>query len=211
MMTDWYSSLTTLQQVFAIFAAIGSILFVIQLVWMFIGGDMDADADVDADLDLDVDADVGAEVDAGAADMDHGGGGSDASFKLLSYQGLTAFFMMFGLAGLAMSRGSGYGALLSLGVGMVVGSGSMLLVAKLYQFFKNMQSSGTINLRNAIGEQARVYLTIKEDEPGQIEVSVQGHLKIYDAVSEDKIEIPTDARVRVVDVVSEKIMVVTRL
>ena len=210
-MTDWYSSLTTLQQIFTIFAIIGSILFLIQLVLMFIGGDMDSDADVDVDGDVDMGGDAELDADAGSGDFDHGGGGSDASFKLLSFQGLTAFFMMFGLAGLAMSRGSGYGALPSLGVGFVMGGGSMALVAKLYQFFKNMQSSGTINLRNAVGEQGRVYLTIRQDEPGQIEVSVQGHLKIYDAIAEDKSEIPTDSRVRVVDVVSEKLMVVTRL
>ena len=62
---------------------------------------------------------------------------------------------------------------------------------KAFQAFKRMQSSGTMNLKNAVGEEGEVYLTIKENEPGKVRVAVQEHLKVFDAVSDDGTEIPT--------------------
>ena len=188
-MVDWFESLTHLQQIFCIFAIIGAVLFIIQLVLILVGGgDADAGADVGGHDILD-----------GSGDA-HGGadhGDADTSFKLLSYQGLTAFFMMFGLVGLAMSRGSGQGALLSMGVAVAAGMLCMWLVAKLFVLFRGLQSSGTVNLDNAVGQVGRVYLTIKPGGTGQVEVAVQGHLKIYDAVSAENEAIPTDTAVKV--------------
>ena len=193
-MLEWFESLTHLQQIFLIFAIIGTLLFVIQLVLILVGG-----GDADADMDTDVGHGGG---DIGDTDIhgDHAHASSDASFKLLSFQGLTAFFMMFGFVGLAMNRGSGHGATMSVLVGIAAGFGCMWLVAKLFQLFHRLQSSGTLDLRNAVGQQARVYLKIKENGTGQIEVPIQGHLKVYDAVCETGEEIPTDARVEVVAV-----------
>lgn len=207
-MTEWFETLTHLQLIFFIFAIIGSVLFIIQLVIILVGG---------GDTDADMGGDAGG--DLGGGDLAGDGGGdiaadhhtsSDTSFKLLSFQGLTAFFMMFGFVGLAMNRGSGQGATLSVLVAIFAGGLCMWLVAKLFQFFYGLQSSGTIDLGNAVGAQARVYLKIKPDAPGQIEVPIQGHLKIYDAVSETKDEIPTDTRVVVV-AVNGTTMVVKRL
>lgn len=202
-MTEWFDSLTSLQMVFFIFALVGTVLFLIQLILIFVGGG-DTDTDTgdldtgsldtgDMDTDFSGDADVGTN---GAAAHHHPS--SDAAFKLLSFQGLTAFFMMFGLVGLAMNRGSAQGVLSSMGVALVAGFGCMWLVAKLFQWFHRLQSSGTLNLRNAVGQRGRVYLTIKADAPGQIEVEVQGHLKIFDAVSADNETLPTDTNIKVV-------------
>src|SRR3970040_851782 len=62
-------------------AIVGGILFLFRTALLFIGGDI---GDTDGD-----------------GDVFDGDGDSDFSFKLLSLQGLTAFFMMFGLSGLA--------------------------------------------------------------------------------------------------------------
>jgi membrane protein implicated in regulation of membrane protease activity len=208
-MTEWFDSLTHLQTVFFVFATIGSVLFVVQLVLILIGGG-DADAEMDLDGgDLDTGDMVASDVD-GDMDIDHDHPSSDASFKLLSYQGLTAFFMMFGLVGLAMNRGSEQGGVISVVVAISAGFSCMWLVAKLFKFFHGLQSSGTINLKNAMGQSGRVYLTIKPDAPGQIEIEIQGHLKIYEAVSEDKEVLPTDTRIKVV-AVNGTTMVVKRL
>jgi membrane protein implicated in regulation of membrane protease activity len=208
-MTEWFDSLTHLQLIFFIFAIIGTVLFLIQLVLILVGGgDTDGDVDVDTGDGLGG-GDVGGDV-HGDVHGDHHHPSSDASFKLLSFQGLTAFFMMFGFVGLAMNRGSGLGGTVSVLVAIVAGFGCMWLVARLFRFFYGLQSSGTINLSNAVGQQARVYLKIKRNVPGQIEVPIQGHLKIYDAVSEDNKEIPTDTRVVVVSV-NGTTMVVKRL
>ncbi len=192
-MIEWIQTLSYLEQTFFACAVIGGVLFLIQLALMFLGGDMNTD----------MTADVGGDFGHGGlgGDADVSGGAhhpsSDVSFKLLSFQGLTAFFMMFGLVGLAMQRGSGLGAAISALAAAVAGFLSMLGVAKLFHFFIGLQSSGTINIDNALGKTGRVYLRIKPDSKGQIEVPVQGRLRIYDARSADKEEIPTDAQVEV--------------
>jgi hypothetical protein len=219
-MLEWIGALTSLQTVFFVFATLGGLLFVIQLVLMLVGvggDDIDIDgggADIDVDAGADIDAGAGADIDAGAdvgTDADSAHADSDVGFKLLSYQGLTAFFMMFGLVGLAMNRGSGYGSGASIGVGLAAGAFADLVVASLFRLFSKLQSSGTMNLANAIGQEGRIYLTIRADEPGKIEVVVQGRLQVFDAVSEDGDEVPTDTRVKVVKIVSGNTMVVKRV
>ena len=200
-MIDWVDSLTTLQLVFFIFGALGLVMFLIQIILMMIGID-DADTDVDADVDMDGDA---------GTDVGHVHADSDVDFKVLSLQGVVAFFMMTGWVGLAMNRSFGCGTAISIAIGVAAGICANLLIAKALQAFKKVQSSGTMDLKNAIGEEGSVYLSITKDVPGKVRVAVQEHLKVFDAVSEDGQEIPTDSRVVVVRVVKGNTMVVKNL
>lgn len=209
-MWEWFvTELGAVEKVFLFCAGIGGVLFMIRVGLMFVGaGETDTDADVD--VDADVDADVGAHVDA---EVDAAGevGASDFSFKILSFQGLTAFFTMFGLVGLAMMRNSGLAALWAILGGTVAGLLAVWVISWLFSLFKKMQHSGTMNLRNAVGQEGKIYLTVPAGEPGKVEVRFQGRQAILAAVSEDKAEIPTDARVKVVDVVSGNVLVVKKL
>jgi hypothetical protein len=201
-MFEWFEALTALQKVFAVFATFGSTLFVIRMVMMFAGMDGESDGDVDGDLDGDMDGDAhGDHADANA---------SDISFSLLSFQGLTAFFMMFGLVGLAMSKGSGFGAVASIPVATAAGLSTVWIISRLFKLFNSLQSSGTLNLKSAIGQEGKVYLTIPENESGQVQLAVQGHLKVMSAVSEDKRAIPSDALVKVVGLVGGNVLVVKK-
>ena len=192
-MIAWFNSLGGLEQAFAIAAAVGSVVFVLQMVLMLVGvGGADADG-------------PGMEVSHDVAHAD-----SDVAFQVLSVQSVTAFVMVFGFAGFAMSRGSGFGALPSLGVALVAGLAAMWLVSKTFAVFRKMQSSGTLDLNNAVGQTGRIYLSVKPDVPGKIEVAVQGRLQIFDAISEAGEPLPTDTRVVVVRVEGQNIMVVKR-
>ncbi len=192
---DWFSALTVLQKTFAICAGVGGLLFAVRLVLMFAGADTGDGGEVD--------------LDAGDDDLDgHDGSDSDVAFKLLSFQGFTVFFMMFGLVGLAMSLDSGYGPLHSVSVATAAGLGTTWLLGKLFEAFNRVQHSGTINLRRAIGQQGTVYLTIPADAPGKVRLVVQGRLKVVDALSEGKTPIPTDTPVRVTGLVNENVFVV---
>ena len=193
-MIAWFSALSGLEQAFAIAALVGSVVFVIQLVMMMIGADHGADAHA-----------PGMELGHDVAHAD-----ADVAFQILSVQSVTAFVMVFGFAGFAMSRGSGFGALPSLGVAFAAGLAAMWLVAKAFALFRQMQSSGTLDLRNAVGQTGRIYLGVKPDVPGKIEVAIQGRLQIFDATSETGEALPTDTRVVVVRVESQNIMVVKR-
>jgi hypothetical protein len=194
-MMDWFSALTVLEKTFTVCAAVGGLLFLVRLVLMFAGGDAGDGGDVDFD--------------AGDGEIDgHDGSESDVAFKLLSFQGLTAFFMMFGLVGLAMSKDSGYGPFESVAVAGAAGLGTTWMLGKLFEAFNRVQHSGTIDLRRAVGEEGTVYLTIPADAPGKVRLVVQGRLKVVDAVSENRTPIPTDAHVRVVGLVNQNVFVV---
>jgi len=62
------------------------------------------------------------------------------------------------------------------------------LISWVFTLFGRLQHSGTMDLRNAIGKNGRVYLTIPKGGTGKVEVEVQGGLNVLDAVSEDGAE-----------------------
>ncbi len=216
-------AMTTVDKIFMGCAVFGAALFIVRVALFFIGhagGDadtgFDADADfhadfgTDVDADMDIDGDVGhVEID-GHADVHHGGGDSDASFKLLTLQGITAFLMMFGLVGLAMHINSRSSEPLAILAGFAAGMLALYVVAKLFAFMKGLQSSGTVDIRNAVGAAGSVYLTIPTGGIGEVQVAVQERLRIYEAKAENGEEIKTGQNVRVVNVVGGNTLVVQK-
>ncbi|MFH0910356.1 MAG: hypothetical protein V1918_02445 [Planctomycetota bacterium] len=208
-MGGWLTSFSVMEKIFFFSALAGGILFLVRLVLMFLGadhGDVDAGA---ADAGSVGDLDSGGDFDHGGA-VDHGAD-SDLSFKLLSFQGLTAFFMMFGLVGLALTRESGVGQTLAfLGAG-AAGLAAMYGVAKFFSALLGLQSSGTIDMKNALGAEGKVYLTIPAGGTGKVELVVQDHLKIFDAVADANEPIKTGERVRVERLVAGETLVVKKI
>ncbi|MGE4133272.1 MAG: hypothetical protein AB7F86_16635 [Bdellovibrionales bacterium] len=82
---------STLEQIFAISAAAGGLGYILSTSMQLIGGG-------DTEMDGHTASDALGEHDGGLAD-------ADVSFKFLSFQGITSFLLMFGLVGLAVSRG----------------------------------------------------------------------------------------------------------
>lgn len=194
-------NLSGLELLFACCAVFGTVLFIIRLILMFsgMGGDEAHSADT-GDMD-------GGHFDTG--DMDHTGEmhNSDLSFKLLSLQGITAFFMMFGLVGWAVIRQGQYHALVPIAAGTFAGLLSVWVMKKIFQFATSLQSSGTMNLNNAIGQEGTVYLTIHPGQSGKVQVSVQERLSVLEAVTDGSEEIKTGESVRVVRVLAGKLVV----
>ena len=169
-------------------AVLGGGTFVIRTVLQFLGVGGD-DADAGSDID-----DVHADADAG--------------FRVLSLQGLSAFFMMFGLVGLALVRQNGVPATLALAVAAAAGAASVWLIGRIFGFMAKLQSSGTMNMYSAIGEEGSVYLTLQRGGVGQVQVAVQGRLGVFEAREQDGKEIATGRRVRVVGVAGGDVLVV---
>jgi len=203
--------MTWIDKIFAGCAVLGGVLFVIRLVLFFIGGgEVEAEADVGDIGDLGDIGDVG-DVDVGDIDDLEGMGDTDVSFRLLSFQGITAFFMMIGLVGLALHLETETAEYWAVAGAFAAGMVSLFIIAYLFSLMKRLQSSGTLSLGNAIGQVGSVYLTIPADGTGKIQVPVQGSLKVFEAVTEGGGEIRTGERIRVVNVVSGNIMVVEAL
>ena len=175
-----------LELMFAASALIGGILFVLYFFLLIICG-----------IATDVfDGLCGIDVDMGA----------DASFKALTFQGIMAFLMFFGLGGLWVLMGDG-GETMAIFAGGIAGSASMYGTGKLFQLFVDLQQDGTTELSEAIGSKGTTYLRISEGGLGQVTVEVNGAQRTYNARSEDGAGIGTGDFIEVVDVIGEVLVV----
>ncbi len=120
--------------------------------------------------------------------------------RFLSMQNLSVFFMMLGWVGLAMMRSSGFGPIPATAAGLLAGFVSAGILMKVTNSLMKLSQTGTARTSSAIGKIGRVYLRIPADGDGQIEVNVDGRLKVCDAISSDGKEIRTDSQVLVIDI-----------
>lgn len=184
--------LTWIEFIYWASTIVGGVFFVLRTAMMvmgFAGGETELEGDFDADL---MDPDAG-----GPGNVHHED--ADASFKMLSVQGLTAFFLMFGLVGLATYY-AGLHVFLTMLAGTAAGLVTMYVIAQVFRMMGRLQSEGNIHIENAVGQMGEVYLTIQPKASGQVRVAVQGSLKIFDAVATDGKKIATGEKVRVVGV-----------
>jgi hypothetical protein len=198
-------------------AVVGGVLFVVRLVLQFIGGDSGLHHDFGGGVDVHTDFDAGHDLSGPAHDVSDPGSDpgihsseSYLSFKVLSFQGMTAFLTMFGLVGLAMMNQTEQDATRSLAVALAAGLGTVWVIGLIFRKAGSLQCSGNINLQNAIGLEGETYLTIPPGDIGKVRVTVQERLRIYDAVAVDKAEIKTGQRVRIVDVTPEDTLIVEK-
>jgi len=199
-MIPFFSNLSVLESVYWASAIIGGVLFVVRVLLMLIGGVTDFGGDA---------GDAGGHFDdPGAADVGHPGD-STGSFNIFSFQGIAAFFMMFGLAGLTLLSTSMHQVWVILG-SLVVGAFAMWVVAQLYRQAFRLQSDGTVNIRNAVGQTGRVYLRIPADGTGQVQLNVQERMREFDAVSVDHTPIASGEFVVVESVLDERTLVVRK-
>lgn len=209
-MGEWFSNLDALETLFIVFALGGGIPLLITFILQFFIGSGDAGG-VD-------DALHGASAHAGAGDIS--GAPTDAiagdpanavgavlSFKFLSFQGITAFFTMFGLVGFALYRQGAFGPVISIVGGAVAGIICVWIISRLFAFFNRLQSSGSIPITSAINCAGEVYLSIPEGGTGKVMVSVEGRLREYDAMAEDGKRLATGARIRVTRVAGTTLFV----
>ncbi len=191
------AGLTWIEIIYWASTIIGGTLFILRVIMMFLGGSVGDDA-------LDTALDTGGDVSAGeSAD-------ADLSFQLISIQGLTSFFMMFGLVGLALLK-AGLPVLITVLGGILAGLATVAITGLVFSQMKRLQTDGTIRIQNTIGSEGNVYLTIPKSGTGQVQIIAQGSLKIFDAVSSNKSVIATGEKVHVVGVTGGNTLVVEKL
>ncbi|HKJ37919.1 MAG TPA: hypothetical protein VJ972_04030 [Anaerolineales bacterium] len=193
------AGLSLIEIIYWVSTIIGGTLFILRTLMMFAGGGLSDDAlDTAMDTDIHIDSDASDHADA------------DSSFKLLSLQGLTAFFMMFGLVGLALLR-AGLPALLTVLGGALAGALTVWVIGIVFTQMKRLQSDGTINLDNAIGTEGTIYLSIPKNGTGQVQIVTQGSLKVFDARSNNKVPLHTGNKVRVIGVANSNTLIVEKV
>ncbi len=205
-MMGYLAGLNLLEQIYLMCAIFGGGLFILRTILMLAGiGDAHSGTGIDTDAGMHIDTDSGdTDYDHGhLEDIDHGDHGDyDAGLKLLTIQGITAFAMMFGLTGFAFSRSTFLGSIMTAVVGIVVGLFAMWLVAKGFALMRSLQSTGTMRLSDAIGEEGTVYLTIPAEGIGKVQITISGRLMVMDAVSQEEVLLKTGARVCVSEITS---------
>ncbi len=178
---SWFLGLSVLEMFYVVSAVLGGLVFLVQIVLLFFVGDGDGAL-----------GDVGVD--------------SDTGFQLLSIQGLSSFFLMFGLVGLALIQ-AGVSELLTSVWALVAAGITILAVAQLSSLMLRLQSSGNIDLASTLGSEGTVYLTIPGDGIGRAQIRIRDRLRTYDARSKTKEELKTGTPIRVAEVKGNMLVV----
>ncbi len=193
--SEWWSALSVLQKVHWAIAIPSTLVFLIQLIITLTAG-------ADSDLDVDHDGDF-------TGDHDDFSGEHADGMHIFSVKSILAFLMFYGWGGLvAIEKGMhiwwGVSA-----ISLILGTIMMLFTAWIFFMLLKLQSSGTMNIDNALGKEGEVYLTIpaKKNGTGKVQIIIQGSYRTLDAVTEDIEDIKTGSFVEVVEVVNDTLVV----
>lgn len=199
-MIEWWDSLTLPYQVFYGVGILGTVLLVVQLLLMLIGGLEDVDGADGIDMDVD-----GMDAVDGPADIEHATG-----LHILSTRTVVAFMTGFGWTG-AFALREGLSLTVALLLASVVGAVLMWLVFMLMRMLYNLRGSGSLDYRNAVGRIGSVYVRIppRREGEGQIQIEVQGRLSTTVACTDEDELITSGRQVRVVGLVPPRTLVVT--
>lgn len=200
-MSTWWEALVVFEKVLWVIAVPATILTVLQVLLEIFGvGDH---GDTDADVSGIGDADVLVDADGDAGGHDHGGG-----MKIFTIKGAIIFFTAFAWIGLACFN-AGLAAILASLIGAVTGVAFMFLFAWIFYTLNRLGEDGSLLLRNALYQTGECYLRVPGHRagPGKVSVVVQGQLRELSAVTDGE-EIPTGAKIQVLDLVDAETVLV---
>lgn len=189
----WFNGLDGTMRAFWICGGVSTIIFLIQFVLTFIGiGETDADFDMGG----------------GAGDtMDFGG-----VLSLFSVRNVVNFFMGFGWGGVCAGNYTDNKLILyacAIAVGVIFVAIFFLLVKQVYK----LESSGNIDMNDCVGKVCNVYLRIPaaKEGKGKVQMSINGTVIEFDAMTEDSEIIKTGTQVKVVALISNNTLLVERV
>jgi len=199
---EFWNNLVLGQQIFLCIAIPATLLLIVLIVMMLVGfGDDDVDGDADIADDFD------GEGDADATDSDT----PDAGLSFFTLRGIVSMLSIMGWSGLIfldaeMGLPTAAGVAISVALGLL----TLFLVALAMKGISKLQSSGNLDIRNAIGKVGQVYLTIPADgtSAGKVNLTVQEQFKEFTAITTAKEPLKTGQYVRVVSVSESGVLVV---
>ncbi|MDE6600074.1 MAG: NfeD-like protein [Oscillospiraceae bacterium] len=225
-MTEWWESLSALVRVLYCIAVPSTLLLLLQTILSIsgFGGDSDVNISDTSGIDMgdisgadfgDV-GDIGdigdlgdvSDLSADVPDTDIHVHGSYSSLQLFTVQGIVAFLAVSGWVSIA-ALSSGVPSAGAIPLGLVAGFFAMYGIAKLVQISKKLTENGTIDFRNAIGENATVYIPIPPagEGEGKVTLTLQGRFMECSAVSNEREMLKTGTAVRVTDLNGEVLVV----
>jgi len=184
-MDAWFSGLELFEKLYWGIALIASAVFVVILISSFIGaggGDM-------GDVDAEIESDTGA------------------GYQFFTLKNLIAFFTIFGWSGIASLEG-GTSKTWAVVISFLCGTAMMFIMATLFYYMRKLNSTGTLNIKNAINCVGEVYLTIgaNRSSMGKVHVRIQGSLRELEALTDTATSLKTGTVIRVKQVTENGIL-----
>ena len=178
-MIAWWNELALIQQIFAMIAIPSTVIMLIQTVMLVIGMAGDSDADFDDGID-----------DAG-----------DDGLALFSIRGVSAMLAVTGWCTVAFIEG-GLDQLPAILISVVLGILTLFGIAYLMKMVYRLQSSGNIEVGNAVGKVAQVYIPIAANaaKSGKVTITIQEKYCEMDAITTASETLKTGSYVRVISV-----------
>ena len=176
-MIDWWNGLELAQQIFALVGIGSTVILVIQMAMMLFGLGDDSDADVD--------------------DIDDVGDGD--GLALFTVKGIIAMLSITGWTGVIF-LGTEMPTALSYVLAFLCGFATLIIMAYVMRAISGLQSSGNIEIGNAVGKVGQVYIPIKPNCAGKVNITVQGQYSEFTAISTSGETLSTGSYVRVVAV-----------
>lgn len=188
-LSSWWQSMATFEKMFWIIALIFSLLFLIQTILSFTGGNGD---EAFGDADTAIGHDEG---------IDYG---------FFTIKNFIAFFTIFGWTGIAMIKGN-VGKVLTVGIALAAGVLVVGIMIFLFRSMSRLKHSGTLQISNALNVIGEAYLFIpaRRNGFGKVHIKVQGSLQELQAITDDEKDIPTGKLVKVVEILNNNILIVS--
>lgn len=183
-----FQDLPLMMQIFWGCALVSSVFMLIQLVLSIIGmGDFEFDADAASADGLDV------------------SGGMD----LFTVKNFTNFFVGFGWAGVSLRNVIVSDAVLIL-VATIIGLLFVGIFMLIFKQFMKIEGSSAVGVEATLGRNADVYLRIPANRSGKgkIQLSINGAVKEYNAVTDNTEAIPSGKIVTITEIIDKDCVVV---
>lgn len=187
--SEWWDTLSTIEQIYWGIAIPFTLIFLIQMVLTFIGGELDHDGSVDHDIEMD----------------------DGAGFQFFTIKNFVGFFTLFSWTGIAcLDSGMSIGQTMIWS--FVAGVGMMFIMAIIFYYFSKLADSGNLSVKNAIGGIGEVYLPVRASRAniGKVSIKVQGSLRELDAITDDTDDLATGSVITVIDITNNDTLIVTK-
>ena len=194
--TTWYNAFDPVMRTYWGIAIFASLIFLIQMVMTFIGiGDADGG---DADFDMGGDTDGGT--------LDAGG-----TLQLFSVRNIINFLLGVGWGGVCFSSSVHSPVLLGI-CAFLTGCVFVAIFALVYKQMRHLEHDGAFKIKDCVGQVADVYLRIPAERQGEgkIQYSFQGSVQELPAVTDGE-QIPSGAKVRVLEIVGDHTLLVEKV
>jgi len=187
---EFFNEMDALLRTFWYIALPVSLVFIIQTIMTFIGGDA---------------------TDGLAADFDGDMGADGGPFQLFSLRNLINFLLGFSWFGISFWQLVENKTVL-IGLSVVVGLMFLFLFFFIIKQLQKLQEDNTFVLKEVIGKTAIVYLRIPGNRSGagKIQVSVRGSVHELTSITDDE-EIPSGSVVRASEIIDQQIVLVEKI